>query len=142
KRAADAQKKLAAAFGQATHDLKNGMASGTDIKFNAGFGGSGPAYASWGSIVKTIYYNDWKQRLIDGLTDDSAVAEATVVIARDGTVISAELTQASGNPAVDRSIQTTLDRVKFTAPFPETSKEEKTTVVLTFNLKTLKQLMG
>ena len=142
KRAADAQKKLAAAIGNATHQLKSGMSSGTEIKFNEGFGGSGPAYAGWLSIIKTIYYNDWKQRLTDGLTDDSAVAEATVVIARDGTVISADITQSSGNSAVDHSIQTTLNRVKFTARFPDTSKEEQTTLVLVFSVKALKQLIG
>ncbi len=142
KRAADAQKKLAAAIGNATHQLKSGMSSGTDIKFNAGFDGTGPAYASWLSIVKTIYYNDWKERLTDGLTDDSAVAEATVIIARDGTVVSAELTHSSGNTAVDRSIQSTLNRVKFTSRFPENSKEEQTTLVLVFSVKTLKQLLG
>jgi TonB family protein len=142
KRAADAQRKLAAAFGKATHELKSGMSSGTDIKFNPGFGGSGPAYASWLSIIKTIYYNDWKERLTDGLTDDAAVAEATVVIARDGTVISAQITQSSGNVAVDRSIQTTLDHVRFTSRFPETSKEEQTTLVLVFSVKVLKQLIG
>ena len=142
KRAADAQKKLAAAIGHTTSTLKTGLSGGTDIKFNAGFGGSGPAYASWLSIVKTIYYNDWRQRLTDGLTDDSAEAEATVVIARDGTVISADLTHSSGNSAVDRSIQTTLDRVKFTSRFPETSKEDQTTLIMTFSVKALKQLIG
>jgi len=142
KKAADAQRKLAAAIGNTRQQLKSGMSSGTDIKFNQGFGGTGPAYASWLSIIKTIYYNDWKQRLTDGLTDDSAIAEATVVIARDGTVISAEISQSSGNAAVDRSIQTTLNRVKFTSRFPESSKEEQTTLILVFSVKTLKQLLG
>jgi TonB family protein len=142
KEAADKQKRLAALFDHATSSIKTGASSGTDIKFNAGFGTPGPAYASWLSIIKTIYYNDWKERATDGLTDDSAKAEATVVIARNGTVISAELTKSSGNSAVDRSIQSTLNHVKFTSRFPETSKEDQTQLILEFSVKALKQLMG
>jgi outer membrane biosynthesis protein TonB len=142
KRAADAQRRLASLIGNATHEIKSGLSSGTDVKFNAGFGGSGPAYASWLSIVKTIYYNEWIQRISDGATDDSAVCVASVTIAKDGTVLSSYIKQGSGNAAVDRSIQSTLDRVKFTHAFPDTSNEEKTTLEIYFSVKALKQLMG
>lgn len=142
KEAADKQRRLAALFDNATTSIKTGTSKGTDIKFNNGFGTPGPAYASWLSIVKTIYYNDWKDRATDGLTDDSAQAEATVVIARDGTVIRAEITKSSGNSAVDRSIQSTLNHVKFTSRFPDSSKEDQTELILEFSVKALKQLMG
>jgi outer membrane biosynthesis protein TonB len=142
KEAADRQRRLAALFDHATTSIKTGASSGTDVKINSGFGSTGPAYASWLSIVKTIYYNDWKERATDGLTDDSAKAEATVVIARDGTVVRSEITKSSGNSAVDRSIQSTLNHVKFTSRFPESSKEDQTELILEFSVKALKQLMG
>jgi protein TonB len=142
KDAADRQRRLAAVFDHATSSIKTGASSGTDVKFNQGFGSTGPAYASWLSIVKTIYYNDWKERATDGLTDDSAQAEATVVIARDGTVVRSEITKSSGNSAVDRSIQSTLNHVKFTSRFPDSSKEDQTELILEFSVKALKQLMG
>jgi TonB family protein len=141
-RRAAAQRQLAAALGRAQRDLKTGFSGGTDVKFNDGFGGSGPAYANWLQIIKSIYFNDWSQRVPDGATDDSAFAIVTVTIARDGTVLNSEIRQTSGSAAVDRSIQATLDRVKFTAPFPETSKEEKTTLEITFSVKAVKQLIG
>jgi TonB family protein len=142
RQAAAERRRLAAALGRATRDLKSGLSSGTDIKFNDGFGGSGPAYANWLQIVKSIYFNDWSGRVPEGATDDSAMATASVIIARDGTVISSHITQTSGNSAVDKSIQETLDRVRFTAPFPENAGQDQRELEITFSVKALKQLTG
>lgn len=136
------QRRLAMALGRATRDLNSSFSSGTDIKFNDGFGGSGPAYANWLQIVKSIYFNDWSGRVPDGATDDSAVATASVIIARDGTVISSHITQTSGSPEVDKSIEATLDHVRFTTPFPESSKEDQRELEITFSVKAVKQLLG
>jgi len=140
--AADSQRRLANAFRSATRDIKTSSSGGTDIKFNDGFGGTGPAYANWLTIVNSIYQNDWHSRVPSGAADDSASGEARVTIAKDGTVLSARITKSSGNPTVDRYIQATLDHVKFTIAFPETSKDEKTEIDIEFSVKATKQMMG
>lgn len=137
-----AQRRLAAAFNQASSDLNHGFASGTDVKFNDGFGGTGPAYANWLQIVKSIYFNDWSGRVPEDATDDSAKALVTITIARDGTVISSHIVDRSGNPAVDKSIESTLEHIRFTAPFPENSKEDQRVLEINFSVKAVKQLLG
>ena len=63
------------------------------------------------------------------------------MIARDGKVASSRILQSSGSPAVDRSIQTTLDRVTFVAPFPAGAKDSQRTFTISFSLKA-KKLLG
>lgn len=135
-------RRLAAAINQATSDLNHGFAGGTDVKFNDGFGGTGPAYANWLQIIKSIYFNDWSGRVPQDATDDSAKALVSVTIARDGTVISSHIIQSSGNAAVDKSIESTLERVKFTHAFPENAKEDQRELEITFSVKAVKQLLG
>ena len=62
-----------------------------------------------------------------------------VVIARDGTVISAHIIERSGNAAVDASVQRALDRVTFIRPFPDGAKESERSYNINFNL-TAKQM--
>jgi TonB family protein len=56
-------------------------------------------------------------------------------------VTSARIIQSSGNATVDRSVQATLDRVTFIAPFPEGAKEGERAYKINFNLKA-KRLLG
>jgi hypothetical protein len=42
---------------------------------------------------------------------------------------------------VDASVQRTLDRVKFIAPFPEGATEKERTYIINFNLKA-KRMLG
>ena len=70
----------------------------------------------------------------DGITDDNATTAASVTIARDGTVVSSRITRSSGNAGVDRSVQVTLDRVKWAAPLPDTATENQRTVNINFNV--------
>ena len=104
-----------------------------------GVGGGGPSYANYAQVVKSIYTHAWIAP--NGVDDDEATAKVSITIARDGTVISARLIRTSGNAAVDRSVQATLDRVTFIAPFPEGAKESERTYKINFNLKA-KQLLG
>ena len=78
----------------------------------------------------------------DGVTDENATAEASVTIARDGTVVSARASRAPpATPRVDRSVQVTLDRVKWAAPLPDDAKENQRTVTINFNVRA-KRLLG
>ena len=118
------------------------MSGSTEVKFSDGFGGGGASYANWLQIVKSIYYNDWVGRVPDGATDNTAAAVVAVTIARDGTVITSHITQSSGNAAVDKSIQSTLERVRFTTAFRKGATEDQRELEITFSVKAAKQLLG
>ena len=63
---------------------------------------------------------------------NNAVAKATVTIGSDGTVISARVTEHSGDGPVDRSVQRTLVKVRFIARFPDGAKEKERTYIIRF----------
>jgi periplasmic protein TonB len=129
---ADAAKR-AAEFKTALRSLKEGLSSSTTIEV-PGLGGE--AYANYGQAVISVYQHAWVKP--DDVTQEVTIVQA---IARDGTVLSAHITKSSGNNSVDKSVQRTLERVKFVAPFPEGTKEPQRDFNLEFNLKA-KQLRG
>jgi len=128
--AAAKQKRIAAAFKSATTGIRGGVAGSTEIRL-AGPGGGGVPYANFLSAVQTVYYNAWRQ---PGSAPEVA-ARVSVSIARDGTVISAHIISPSGNSVVDRSVQETIDRVKFAAPLPDSSTEESRDVIINFKIQ-------
>jgi len=132
---ADAAKR-AAEFKTALRSLKEGLSSSTTIEVP---GPGGEAYANYGQAVISVYQHAWVKP--DDVTQEVTIVQATVTIARDGTVLSAHITKSSGNSSVDKSVQRTLERVKFVAPFPEGAKEPQRDFNLEFNLKA-KQLRG
>src|SRR5690606_15587917 len=118
--------------------VRGGLSSSTEIKLK-GPGGGGVPYANFLSAVKSVYSRDWQ---VPETADDSATVVASITIARDGRVLSARITRSSGSSAVDRSVQITLDRVKFAAPLPETATENQREVTINFNVKAAKLLLG
>lgn len=125
------------AVGGVIRSLRENLSSGTTVEIPPGPGGA--AYANYAQAVKSVYTQAWIAP--DDVTDDEATAKVSVTIARDGTVISARITIFSGSTPVDRSVQQTLNRVNFVAPFPEGAKEAERTFIINFNLKT-KRLLG
>lgn len=139
-RAAAARRLRAAqAIGNALEHIGgNGLSGGTSIELQ-GPGGGGVPYANFLDAVLSAYDRAWI--VPDGVTDDEATAQATVVIARDGTVVSARINEPSHNAAVDRSVRAALDKVKSVPPLPKTAKEDERTVKINFNVKA-KRLLG
>ncbi len=127
----DRRRRLAAVLGNAANSLEEGRSSGTTIELK-GPGGGGVPYANFLQAVKSVYQRAWI--VPDGITDENATVAVSVTIARDGTVVSSRIPRSSGNPAVDRSVQVTLDRVKFAAPLPDDAKENQRTVGINFNV--------
>jgi protein TonB len=128
--------KLAAAFQSAARSLKEGLSSSTTVEMP---GPGGEAYANFAQVVKSVYEQAWIAP--EDVADENATTKVSVTIARDGTVISARIIRDSGNVPVDKSVQATLLRVKFIAPFPEGAKEQQRTFMINFNLKA-KRLLG
>lgn len=128
----NARKRLARDFAIAAQNISESTSSATSIE-EYGPGTGGPAYASYAAWVKTVYENAW-QAPEDSATDD-AITKVSVTIGRDGTVLSSRIVRPSGDSPVDKSVQRTLDRVSFIAPFPEGAKDKQRTYIINFNLK-------
>jgi TonB family protein len=134
RRERDRRQRIAAAFGNAANNLESSLSGSTTVELKdlRGPGGGGVPYANFLQAVKSVYQSAWV--VPDGITDENATTAAAVTIARDGTVVSSHITRSSGNAGVDRSVQVTLDRVKWAAPLPETATENQRTVNINFNV--------
>ncbi|PYI82517.1 MAG: hypothetical protein DME26_17410 [Verrucomicrobia bacterium] len=127
-----AKERALATLKSATERLRGGFASGTVVDVG---GPGGEAYADYKEFVRAIYDEAWM--VSDQLTDENATAEVTVVIARTGEVISAQISRRSANPVLDKSVQRALDKVTSIGhSFPEGAKESRRTFIIEFNLKT------
>jgi TonB family protein len=115
--------------------LRANLSSGTTIDLP---GNSSVAYADYGQVVKSIYDQAWTPP--DNLASQDENTKVQVTIANDGTVISAHIVTPSGDAQLDASVQRTLDRVTFIAPFPEGTKEKERSYFINFNPK-LKHLL-
>jgi TonB family protein len=126
----------ARAVRNAIRNLKRNFTPGTVVDLPGN--GGGAAYASYRDAIATIYYDAWTP---PGEADnEEASTKVSVTIANDGTVISARIVTPSGDMHVDASIQRTLERVTFIAPFPKGAVEKERTYIINFNLKAKRML--
>ena len=126
-------------FTAALNNIRGGLTSSLQVEMPTGPngpGGGGATYAGYKDVVRKIYFDAWS--IPDDVTDDEATIKVSVTIARAGHVISSRILQSSGAKLVDRSIQTTLDRVTFVRPFPEGSTDSQKTFNINFSLKAKK----
>ncbi|MGH7976246.1 MAG: TonB family protein [Limisphaerales bacterium] len=126
----------AQAIQNAIRNLKRNFSPSTTVDMP---GNSSAAYANYASVVKSVYEQAWTPP--DDAANDDANVKVRITIASDGTVVSARIITPSGDSGVDASIQRTLDRVTFIAPFPEGSKDKERTYIINFNLKA-KRMLG
>jgi colicin import membrane protein len=132
RRLADARRRAAAMIGATARSLRDDIAPGTSLEA-FGPGGGGEVYANYDQVVRSIYWHAWTPP--EDTASNAAITKATVTIASDGTVLSARIIQPSADAKVDRSVQQTLDRVTYIAPFPEGAKEKQRTYTIKFDLK-------
>jgi TonB family protein len=118
----------ARAIRSALRNLKSNLKPGTTIDMP---GNSSVAYANYATVVKNIYDQAWT--LPATVLGGNEVTKVSVTIASDGTVISAHIITPSGDSNLDASVQQTLERVKFIAPFPEGATEKERTYPISFN---------
>jgi TonB family protein len=126
----------ARAIRSALRNLKKNFTPDTVVDMPGNSGGA--AYASYRDAIATIYYEAWTPP--GNADNDEANTKASVTIANDGTVISARIVTPSGDTHVDASIQRTLERVTFIAPFPKDAVEKERTYIINFNLKAKRML--
>ncbi len=109
------------------------------MELGAESGDNGPAAANYRDIVASKYTAAWNPPA--NLDDESAAVTVSITIARDGTVVGHRIIRGSGNPGMDRSIQTTLENVTYIEAFPAGSKDAERTYTIKFNLAA-KRLLG
>ena len=120
--------------------IKSGLSQTTQVNMPEGPGGGGFSYAPYAQIVKTVYTQAWS--IPNDVTDDEAVVKVSIVVARDGSILSSRIVTESGSKLVDRSIQNALNRVTtIGVPFPAGAKESQRTFNISFSLKA-KKLLG
>jgi len=117
----------ARAIRAALKNLNRNLTSATTVDMP---GNSSVAYANYASAVKSIYEQAW---ILPADVSDNANTKVSVTIANDGTVISARIITPSGDAGLDASVQRTLERVKFIAPFPDGTADKERTYTINFN---------
>jgi colicin import membrane protein len=118
----------ARALRNAIRNLKNNFSPGTTVDMP---GNSSAAYANYADAVKSVYDQAWT--LPDTIASDNENVKVSVTIASDGAVVSARIIEPSGDSALDASVQRTLERVTFIAPFPEGTTDKQRTYTINFN---------
>jgi TonB family protein len=131
-----AQDRLAKQLGKVRENLRQGFSSGTAVEVS---GPGGEAYASYRSFVFAAYDNAWQVQ--PDVANDESVVIVKVVVHRTGKIISARITDRSGNVVIDKSVQSALDRVDHLPPFPQGATDQERTFTIEFSLKA-KRLIG
>lgn len=126
----------ARAFRAAMSSISKNATTTTEVDMP---GASSAAYANYKDALASIYYDAWTPPT--DTSNDNAITKVKIVIARNGSIISARIIDGSGDSGVDASVQRAIDRVKSVPPLPEGTKESQRTVILNFNLKT-KRMIG
>ena len=93
------------------------------------------AYAPWNAQLKALYQGAWNIRKPAAVTVDFVVVNAAVRIDRSGTVLSWQLSNPSGIPAVDKSVESVLRDLRRVPPFPSAAKESERTVTIKFKVE-------
>lgn len=104
-----------------------------------GIGGGGELFASYRDMIRSRYYHAWIAPENGG--DKAALPEARIHVARDGSIISAELVSPSGETSLDNSIIRALRAVTRLPPFPPSSHDEDRIFRMQFSLE-LKESSG
>jgi len=131
-----AREKRARDIAAITHNIEKNASTATTVEMP---GSSSVSYANYASVVKSVYERAWTAP--DSAASDSANVRVSVTIRSDGTVETSSVLTPSGDSSVDASVQRTLDRVSFVAPFPDGATEKERTFIINFNLKA-KRMFG
>jgi outer membrane biosynthesis protein TonB len=131
------RQQIAASLDALATGVKSSGAQGTVVDM-PGQGG-GEAFAGYETVIYNVYYHAWMTP--DSVANKLAAADAKIVVARDGTILSADIINKSGEAALDKSVGKVLRAVTKLPPFPATARDEQRTFIIRFNL-TAKEASG
>jgi TonB family protein len=117
-------------FGEIVKDIRQGHSSATTIESGGSTTDGDDVYAQF---VKDLYTASWETLDADA-KNDAAITKVTVTIGNDGKVLSASIIGPSGDTQVDKTVQRTLDRVRFIRPFGEGAKDRQRNYTINFSL--------
>lgn len=116
-------------LGKTVKNLRTQLSAG--IKVNVS-GANAAAFTSYAQYVVSVYRRTWEP-LIPKTLARSRVTVVSVTVDRTGRVLSARVVRKTGDAALDRSVQSALDRVRSIGkPFPSGSNDSKRTFTLDF----------
>jgi TonB family protein len=119
---------------QSLNNLLKALPSGRSIDLDLDFGSaSGTGDSFYAQIVKATYTRTWRSVGTPSTSPGTTVVKVT--IAKNGTVLFAVITSASGDEALDRSVQRTLERVRTIEPFEADAREQERVYTINFNLQ-------
>jgi periplasmic protein TonB len=95
--------------------------------------GGGEAFAGYETVIYNAYYHAWTTP--DSVANRLAAADVKIVVARDGTIVSAEIVSKSGEAAMDKSVERALRAVDKLPPFPAAARDEQRIFLIRFNLE-------
>ena len=125
------QRQVAQALDDLARGVKSSGAAGTVVDM-PGQGG-GEAFVGYETVIYNAYYHAWITP--DSVADKLAATDVKIVVARDGTILSAEIITKSGEPALDKSVGRALRTVTKLPPFPASAHDEERSFLLRFNLE-------
>jgi TonB family protein len=123
----------AKALASALRALRSNLSSSTTIDMP---GNSSVAQVNYASIVRSVYDQAWT--VPDNVTSENENVKVSVTIASDGTVINVHIISPSADANLNASVQRTLERVTFVAPFLAGMTEKEWTRTISFNPETKK----
>ncbi len=131
-RRANLSGEVARNIGRLSTAIGRSAATGTSVEMP---GPGGEAFVNYGQLVKERYEGAWRDP--SDVADSNANVKVQVVVDRTGSVESARILSRSGVSAMDKSVQSVLDRIRTIGePFPAGSKDRQRTFIINFNLKT------
>jgi len=115
-------------------NLTGESSSSTKVEISGGEGADAFS-ANYRDIVAGVYHGAWHQHRPNSISDKTTKVEVRVTIARDGRVVGKHVLKPSGNADMDRSVERTLDSVKFVEVFPSGTKDQERSFIITFDLE-------
>jgi TonB family protein len=114
------------------------LSPGAKIEPTSQGGDSDAQVSNYADIVYSKYYYAWTPPA--STLKDTGLVTVRVTIGRNGRVTHSEIVSRSGDAAMDRSIQNTLDNVTIIEPFPSNSKDLERTFTIEFDLAAKRSL--
>jgi TonB family protein len=118
------------AINNTLRNLSHQLSSSTKVDMP---GTASASYASYASVVKSVYEQALRPNLPDQVASNSENTKVTITVSNDGTVVSAHIVSPSGDSAWDGAVQRTLDQVSMIAPFPDGATDKERHYTLSFN---------
>jgi TonB family protein len=118
-------------LGDIAANVKNTGAPNSVVD-TAGVGG-GAAFVGYEVAIFNAYYRAWSTP--DSVASRTANVDVKIVVARDGTVLSAEVVRKSGDRSLDNSVERALKEVRSLPPFPPASTDQQRSFTIRFNLE-------